>query len=113
MQRRQFVKLSAGAVLWPLNASAQQSSKKALIAYLSGGTQSSRAPLLAAFQRGMGDLGMMEGQSYALEARYDDGDFSRLPTLATELDRMHPDVFLISTTPPILPPRRSSTPPPS
>lgn len=99
MQRRQFITFVSSALLWSSTTRAQQRSRKPLVVYLSGGTQESRAQLLVAFHRGMDALGSREGESYAFEARYADGNFNRLPALAAELLALDPDVFLVSTTP--------------
>jgi putative ABC transport system substrate-binding protein len=98
MRRRDLL---AGVMLasWPWVVRAQAPPKKPLVAYLSGGGRESRAPLLMAFAKGMRDRGLIEGQSYALEARYANGQFDRIPELARELLALQPDVFLVSTTP--------------
>jgi putative tryptophan/tyrosine transport system substrate-binding protein len=49
-----------------------------------------------AFRRGLRDLGYMEGQNIALERRYAEGRFARLPNLAVELVRLNVDVFVAS-----------------
>src|SRR5437868_5052310 len=64
MRRREFIALLGGAAAWPIAASAQQSAKTYRLAQLTGGgTTVSRAPLFAAFMRGMRDLGYVEGQN--------------------------------------------------
>jgi putative ABC transport system substrate-binding protein len=98
MRRRDFVAGLALASL-PRVAGSQALSKKPLVAYLSGGSREARAPLLSAFAKSMRNLGWIEGQSYSFDARYGDGQFDRIPALARELLALHPDVFLISTTP--------------
>jgi putative ABC transport system substrate-binding protein len=51
-------------------------------------------PVLEAFRQGLRDLGYMEGQSIALEYRFAEGRFERLPELAAELVRLKVDVIL-------------------
>lgn len=98
MRRRQFILLGLSLAVSSA-ANAQSAATRPLIAYLTAGAQKSRVQLLEAFSQGMNQLGMIEGRSYSVEARYADGDFSRLPALARELLALDPDVFLISTTP--------------
>jgi putative ABC transport system substrate-binding protein len=83
VKRREFITLLGGAVAaWPLAARAQQLGKVHRLGQLSGGTAASRVPLLAAFMRGMNDLGYVEGQNLAIEHRYAEGRFEVLPALA-------------------------------
>jgi hypothetical protein len=80
LRRRDFVTLLGGAAAtWPLAAHAQQVGKVYWLGQLSGGTATSRVPLLAAFMRGMNDLGYVEGQNLVMEHRYAEGRFEVLP----------------------------------
>ena len=100
MRRRVFLGALIGtAVTWPFVVRAQQSGKVYRLGQLSAGTKASRAPMLAAFMRGMRDLGYVEGQNLVIEHRYADGRFERLPSLVRELLAWKPDVLLVSTTP--------------
>src|SRR5262245_28495071 len=99
MRRRDFITLLSGAAAWPLAARAQQVGKVYRLGQLSGGTATSRVRLLAAFMRGMNDLGYVEGQNLVMEHRYAEGRFEVLPALAGELLAWHPDVLFVSTTP--------------
>lgn len=100
MRRRQFLNLLAGtAVVGPLAARAQSASKGHRIGVLAGGTEVSQRGNLGAFIRGMRDLGYVEGQDYSVEARFAEGEFGRLPSLAEELLRLDPDLLFASTTP--------------
>jgi putative ABC transport system substrate-binding protein len=100
MRRRDFIAGIAGsAATWPLAARAQQPSKVHRLGQLHAGTAASRAPMLAAFMRGMKDLGYVEGQNLLIEYRYADGRFDRLPALVRELLAWKPDALLVSTTP--------------
>jgi putative tryptophan/tyrosine transport system substrate-binding protein len=87
MRRRDFVRAIVGsATTWPLAGSAQQSAMP-VIGFLSGRSHDESAHLVAAFQRGLGELGYIEGQSVTVEYRWADGQYDRLPMLATELAR--------------------------
>jgi putative ABC transport system substrate-binding protein len=100
MNRREFVGLvGAVAAGLPPVARAQEAGKVYRLGYLTGGTAASRHQFLAAFHRGMRELGYSEGQNLIAEYRYADGRFDRLPALAHELLAWNPDVLLVSTTP--------------
>ena len=85
MRRRHFIKgIVASAAAWPLTVRAQQSAIP-VIGFLSGRSHDELAHLVAAFQRGLSELGYTEGQSVTVEYRWADGQYDRLPMLATEL----------------------------
>src|SRR5215468_19585 len=100
MKRREFITLLSGAAAaWPLAARAQQPVKTYRMGFLSGGSEAPNGPNLAAFRRGMRDLGYVEGETLAIEARFAEGKFERLPSLANELLALDPDVLFVQTTP--------------
>jgi hypothetical protein len=86
MRRREFVFLAGGTVTWPLAALAQQSAKP-VIGFLSISSPGPHAPFVAAFNEGLRQLGFIEGQNLAIEYRWAEGQFERLPTLAADLIR--------------------------
>jgi putative ABC transport system substrate-binding protein len=59
-----------------------------VIGYLSGASRAESEDRLAAFRRGLGQAGYSEGRNVAIEFRFADGDYTRLPALATELVRL-------------------------
>ena len=86
MRRREFIMLSAGAATtWPRRASAQPALPT--IGFLSSRSAADSAALVAAFRRGLGDTGHVEGRNVAVEYRWADGQYDRLPALAAELVR--------------------------
>ena len=90
----------------PLTADAQSPSKVPRIGYLSPALDTS---LLAALRQGLRDLGWVEGQNIAIEARSAEGKYERLPELAAELVRLKVDVIFASTTPAALAAKHATT----
>jgi putative ABC transport system substrate-binding protein len=83
MRRRDFLILLAG-VLVP-NAVRAQQKPMPVIGYLGSTSPGAFAPYLAAFRQGLGDTGWVEGQNVAIEYRWAEGRFDRLPGLAADL----------------------------
>ncbi len=85
MRRREFIGLLVGtATIWPIASRAQQPAMP-VIGYLSGVSNVTPNPGLAAFHKGLGETGYIEGQNLAVEYRWADGHFDRLPALAADL----------------------------
>src|SRR5260370_18329354 len=92
MRRREFVFLAGGTVTWPLAARAQQSAKP-VIGFLSISSPGPHAPFVAAFNEGLRQLGFTEGQNLAIEYRWAEGQYQRLPALAADLIHRKVDVI--------------------
>ena len=91
---------AAAAAAWPRCVLAQATGRRALIAWLWGGSQSvadgyvRAGKLLPPFLEGMRELGYTEGRDFDMVYRFADGDYDRMPTLAAELANLNPNVFI-------------------
>jgi putative ABC transport system substrate-binding protein len=86
MKRRHFISLTASAAAWPLTARAQRGGPP-IVGYLSGVSAAASAPFLAALRQGLAETGFVEGRNVAIDYRWADGDYGRLPELAASLAR--------------------------
>lgn len=94
MKRREFIALIGGATAWSRTARAQQTMP--VIGYLSARSREDTSHLIAAFQRGLAENGYIEGQNVAIQYRFADGEYDRLPRMAAEF--VQRQVAVITTT---------------
>jgi putative tryptophan/tyrosine transport system substrate-binding protein len=83
MRRREFI-AGLGAATWPVVARGQQPALP-VIGYLSSGSQGISGERLRMFFRGLSEAGLSEGKNIAIEYRWAEGQYDRLPRLAADL----------------------------
>jgi putative ABC transport system substrate-binding protein len=84
--RRNFISLIGGAAAWPLAARAQQSAPL-MIGYLSTRSPGEAKYVTDAFAQGLNEIGYVEGRNLAIEYRWAELQYDRLPALASDLVR--------------------------
>ena len=89
---------AAGAVL-PSLATAQ-GRKRPVVGFLGGASPSTAAQTIAAFVDGLREQGFEDGRTVDLVYRFAEGRMERMPTLATEMAELKPDVVLAFTVAP-------------
>ena len=86
MRRREFIALVTSVAAWPLASRAQQSAMP-VIGLLGATSAEGYAAQLAAFRQGLNEIGFVEGRNVAIEYRWAENQYDRLPALAADLVR--------------------------
>ena len=98
MKRRELLVLLGGAMTAARALRAQQKAMP-VVGYLGSASPNPNSPNVAAFRQGLGETGYVEGQNVAIEYRWAEGHYDRLPALAADLVARTVDVIVTSSTP--------------
>jgi putative ABC transport system substrate-binding protein len=95
LRRRELLLLLGGAMMAARALRAQQKAMP-VIGFLNGTSPGPAAPFVAAFHRGLSETGYVERQNLAIEYRWGEGRYDRLPALATDLVDRKVDLIVAS-----------------
>src|SRR5262245_1615661 len=97
LRRREFITVLGGAAAWPLVARAQQPTVPVIGFLNSGSPAGFYVSLVAAFRQGLKETGYVEGQNVAIEFRWAEGQYDRVPAMAAELVRRQVTVIVANS----------------
>jgi len=97
MRRRHFITLLGGAAAWPLAARAQQPATVPVVGFLRNTPSASFEYIVAAFRRGLREMGFIDGRNIAIQQRWAEGRDDRLPALLADLISLDATVIVANT----------------
>jgi putative ABC transport system substrate-binding protein len=95
MNRREFIGVVAGAVVWPISARAQP--KTVIIGFLGAGAADTSKHLIGALKQGLRENGLAEGKDFVLELRWAEGLYERFPAFASDLVDRGAGIIIVNT----------------
>ena len=96
LKRREFMTLLGGAATWPIAASGQPSSIP-VIGFINGSSATAYAEYVQAFIRGLAETGHTVGENVAIEYRWAEGHYDRIPDMVDDLLRRRVAVLAPNT----------------
>jgi putative ABC transport system substrate-binding protein len=99
IRRRELITVLGGAAAWPLAARAQQRMLP-VIGFLGVTFAHEQPHWLAAFRKGLSEIGYVEGQNVSIEYSWANGQYSRLPELVADLIRRRVSVIVTAASTP-------------
>jgi len=108
MNRREFITLVGGTAAWPLAARAQEQAMP-VIGFLGSTSPDLYANQVGAYRRGLGETGHVEGQNVAIEFRWAESQYERLPAMATDLIRRRVTVITAGALPAVVAAKAATT----
>src|SRR5437899_1087911 len=98
MRRREFLTVLGAAAAWPLAARAQHPALP-VVGYVNGGAADAAAIYTAAFRKGLGQSGYVDGQNVTVEYYWLEGQFDRVSALVADLVRRRVAVIVTPNSP--------------
>ena len=108
MRRREFIKvIAASAAAWPIAARAQ--APIPVVGFINAASAQNYTRQLAAFLKGLGESGYVDGRNVAVEYRWAEGQNDRLPAMAADLVHRQVAVIAATSTPAALAAKAATT----